>query len=141
MNLKDDGITLALTGASGAQYGLRLLECLLKGEHPVHLLISDAARVVIGTETTFRLPGRNREAERTLTDHFSALPGQLRVLGQSEWTAACASGSGAPRRMVVCPCTTGTLAGLAAGVALLVALRRYAGRRSRRANRRQPHAD
>ena len=34
-----------------------------------------------------------------------------------------------------------SLAGLAAGVALLVALRRYAGRRSRRANRRQPHAD
>lgn len=115
MNLQDDGITLALTGASGAQYGLRLLECLLKGKHPVHLLISDAARVVIGTETTLRLPGRNREAERKLAEHFSAVPGQLRVLGQSEWTAACASGSGAPRRMVVCPCTTGTLAGLAAG--------------------------
>lgn len=115
MNIRDDGITLALTGASGAQYGLRLLACLLAAGRPVHLLISDPARVVIGMETEESLPGRNRDAERYLAQRYGAADGQLRLLGQNEWTAACASGSGAPRRMVICPCTTGTLAALAAG--------------------------
>lgn len=115
MNLRDDGITLALTGASGAQYGLRLLACLLAAGRPVHVLISDPARVVIGMETEESLPGRNRDAERYLAQRYGAADGQLRLLGQNEWTAACASGSGAPRRMVICPCTTGTLAALAAG--------------------------
>ncbi|QIT56474.1 UbiX family flavin prenyltransferase [Aquisalimonas sp. 2447] len=115
MNLRDDGITLALTGASGAQYGLRLLECLLAAERPVQMLISEPARVVIGMETNEQLPGRNGDAQRHLATRYGAAEGQLRLLGQSEWTAACASGSGAPRNMVICPCTTGTLAGLAAG--------------------------
>ena len=42
-------ITLAITGASGAQYGLRLLECLLGAGCQVYLLLSSAARVVIAT--------------------------------------------------------------------------------------------
>ncbi|WP_290651047.1 flavin prenyltransferase UbiX [Aquisalimonas sp.] len=115
MRLREHGVTLAFTGASGAQYGFRLLACLLAADRPVQLLISDPARVVIGTETNEQLPGRNRDAERLLTQRYGAHDGQLRVLGQNEWTAACASGSGAPRRMVICPCTTGTLAALAAG--------------------------
>lgn len=115
MTLRDDGVTLAFTGASGAQYGLRLLACLLASGRPVQLLISDPARVVIGLETDEQLPGRNRDAARYLSERYGAREGQLQLLGQSEWTAACASGSGAPRRMVICPCTTGTLAGLAAG--------------------------
>ncbi|MFV8834614.1 flavin prenyltransferase UbiX [Aquisalimonas sp.] len=115
MTLRDHGVTLAFTGASGAQYGLRLLACLLASDRPVQLLISDPARVVIGLETDEQLPGRNRDAVRYLSERYGAREGQLQVLGQSEWTAACASGSGAPRRMVICPCTTGTLAALAAG--------------------------
>ncbi len=112
---REQGITLAMTGASGVQYGLRLLECLLAAGRPVLLLISDPARVVIGLETDERLPGRNRDAERYLSERFKAAPGQLRLYGGSEWTSPAASGSGAPKRMVVCPCTTGTLGSLAAG--------------------------
>jgi flavin prenyltransferase len=113
---RDNTVTLALTGASGAQYGLRLLECLLAARLQVSLLISDPARIVIGMETDLGLPGRNREAERFLADRYGAADGQLRLFGNSEWTSAAASGSGAPRRMVICPCTTGTLGSLAAGV-------------------------
>ncbi len=113
---RDNTVTLALTGASGAQYGLRLLECLLAARLQVFLLISDPARIVIGMETDLGLPGRNREAERFLADRYGAADGQLRLFGNSEWTSAAASGSGAPRRMVICPCTTGTLGSLAAGV-------------------------
>ena len=52
-----DKITLAITGASGAQYGLRLLECVLAQGCDVDLLISKAAEVVINTETTQWQPG------------------------------------------------------------------------------------
>ncbi len=109
------GVTLAMTGASGAQYGLRLLECLLAARQQVYLLISDPARVVIGMETDEALPGRNRDAERYLSERYRATNGQLQLCGNSEWTSAVASGSGAPRRMIICPCTTGTLGSLAAG--------------------------
>jgi flavin prenyltransferase len=112
---RHDHVTLAWTGASGMPYGLRLLQVLLEKGMGVHLLISDAARVVLGTETDLGLPGRNPEAERFLSDRFAAGDGQLKLLGNTQWTAACASGSGAARRMVVCPCTTGTLGGIAAG--------------------------
>lgn len=109
-------ITLAWTGASGIQYGLRLLQCLLQAEQRVYLLISDAARIVLKMEADLALPARATDAERALLAHFQAQPGQLRVFGKSEWTAPLASGSGAPRRMVICPCTTGTLGAIAAGI-------------------------
>lgn len=114
--LTHEPITLAWTGASGMPYGLRLLQCLLQAEQRVYLLISDAARIVIKMETELALPARSSDIERVLTEHYSAQPGQLRVFGKSEWTSPVASGSGAPRRMVVCPCTTGTLAAIAAGI-------------------------
>ncbi|MCC4785511.1 aromatic acid decarboxylase, partial [Vibrio lentus] len=50
MTKHDKAITLAFTGASGAPYGLRLLECLLAADYQVYLLISSAARVVLATE-------------------------------------------------------------------------------------------
>jgi len=109
-------ITLAWTGASGIQYGLRLLECLLKAERQVFLLVSDAARVVLKLEADIALPGRGSDAERWLLERFGMPAGRLRVFGNNEWTAAIASGSGAPRDMVICPCTTGTLAAVATGL-------------------------
>jgi 4-hydroxy-3-polyprenylbenzoate decarboxylase len=109
-------ITLAWTGASGIQYGLRLLQCLLQAEQRVYLLISDAARIVLKMEADLALPARAADAERALLARFQAQPGQLRVFGKSEWTSPVASGSGAPRRMVVCPCTTGTLGAIAGGI-------------------------
>jgi 4-hydroxy-3-polyprenylbenzoate decarboxylase len=109
-------ITLAWTGASGIQYGLRLLQCLLQAEQRVYLLISDAARIVLKMEADLALPARATDAERVLLARFQAQPGQLRVFGKSEWTSPVASGSGAPRRMVVCPCTTGTLGAIAGGI-------------------------
>ncbi len=109
-------ITLAWTGASGIQYGLRLLECLLRADQRVYLLISDAARVVLKMEADLSLPARAADAERALRERLQAQPGQLRVFGRAEWTAPVASGSGAPRRMVICPCTTGTLSAIAAGI-------------------------
>ena len=97
-SLPSDAVSLAFTGASGAQYGLRLLECLLGAGHTVHLMLSKPARVVIGTETDLELPGRAGETARYLAERYRAQEGQLAVYGLEEWTAPVASGSGAPRR-------------------------------------------
>ena len=107
-------ITLAITGASGAQYGLRLLECLLAANCRVYLLISNAARVVIDTETELQLP----EFERWpnfFGERFNARPGQLKIFSREDWMAPVASGSSAPASMVICPCSTGTLSAIAHG--------------------------
>ena len=107
-------IALAMTGASGAAYGLRLLECLLGAGREVWFLVSEPGQVVISMETDLRLPARPAEMERVLAGRYGG-QGRLRVFGQKQWTAPLASGSGAPAAMVVCPCTTGTLAAIASG--------------------------
>lgn len=108
-------IILGMTGASGADYGLRLLQCLLEAGWPVQLLLSKAAQIVIHMETDLHLPGRPRDIQRVLTEHYRCDANQLRVYGQDEWTAPPASGSALARAMVVCPCTTGALAAIANG--------------------------
>lgn len=109
-------VTLALTGASGMPYGIRLLECLIKAEVRVYLLYSQAAQVVAKQEMDLTLPARTAEAEALFSERFKARPGQLRVFGREEWFAPVASGSNAADAMVVCPCTVGTLAAVAAGM-------------------------
>ncbi len=108
-------IALAVTGASGAPYALRLLECLIGAQLHVYLMISRPGQVVMDMETDLHLPGRPREIARLLTDRFGARPGQLEVFGREEWTAPVASGSAVPDAMVICPCTTGTLSAVACG--------------------------
>jgi 4-hydroxy-3-polyprenylbenzoate decarboxylase len=110
-----DAIALAMTGASGAQYGLRLLDRLLAAGERVYLMLSKPAQVVIGSETDLALPGRAAEIERYLGELYGAAPGQLAVYGQEEWTSPLASGSATARAMVVCPCSMGTVASLAQG--------------------------
>lgn len=108
-------IALAWTGASGAPYGLRLLEQLLIAGATVELMVSKAAQVVLAMETDLDLPGQPEPMRRALLEHLGEVPGELRVYGREQWTAPLASGSSAPRAMVVCPCTTGTAAAIAAG--------------------------
>ena len=108
-------VALAMTGASGAPYGLRLLETLIGAGIEVALMLSKPAQVVIGMETDLVLPGRPGEMGRYFADRYGAAPGQLQVHGREEWTAAVASGSSFPQAMVVCPCTTGTLSAIACG--------------------------
>jgi 4-hydroxy-3-polyprenylbenzoate decarboxylase len=108
-------ITVAMSGASGAQYGLRLLECLVAAERRVYVMLTKAAQIVIGSETDCRLPGRPAEMSRFLTGYLRAKEGQVQVFGEEEWTSPVASGSGAPRTMIVCPCSMATLSSIAGG--------------------------
>ena len=108
-------ITLAITGASGAQYGLRLLDCLVNAGVQVNVMISAAAQVVIATETDVALPGRADEQKKFLTERYGAKPGQISVFGRDQWTSPVASGSNTARAMVVCPCSSATLSAIAVG--------------------------
>ncbi len=108
-------VTLAMTGASGAQYALRLLEELVRARRRVWVMVSKAAHVVISTETDLKLPGQTGAMEAFLADRFAAEPGQLQVFGREQWTAPVASGSSGPVPMVICPASTGTLSAIATG--------------------------
>ncbi|MBU3673055.1 MAG: UbiX family flavin prenyltransferase [Sinobacteraceae bacterium] len=116
MTRKDERIvTVGMTGASGTQYGLRLVECLIKADYTVYLMFTKAAQIVVGSETDCKLPGRTAEQTRYLSSLYGAREGRLRVYGDEEWTSPVASGSGAPRRMVVCPASMATVSAIATG--------------------------
>ncbi len=109
---------LALTGASGMPYGLRLLECLLATGCNVQLLYSQAAQIVARQEMDLELPTRPAEAKAALLTRYPAVdPEKLAVFGREAWFAPVASGSNPPDAMVVCPCSMGTLAAIANGLA------------------------
>lgn len=109
-------ITLAYTGASGMPYGIRLLEMLLKSGNRVYLLYSQVAQIVAQQEMNLALPSRTKEVEQLFNQRFNATEGQLRVFGREEWFAPVASGSNPADAMVICPCTMGTMAAIAAGL-------------------------
>ncbi len=108
-------VTLAITGASGAQYGLRLLECLLAANCRVYLLISRAAQVVINTETTLMMPADYAQQVIFLEQQYSPKPQQLCLLDREDWMSPVASGSSSPSSMVICPASGGTLSAVACG--------------------------
>ena len=110
-------ICLAFTGASGMPYGVRLLECLLAAGCRVQLLYSQVAQIVARQEMALELPARASEAQIFFRERFASLPGSLEVYGREEWFAPVASGSNPPEAMIVCPCTMGTLASIAQGMA------------------------
>lgn len=110
-------VCLALTGASGMPYGIRLLECLLAAGRRVQLLYSQAAQVVAKQEMGLDLPARAKDAAAHFRAQYATLPGTLAVYGREEWFAPVASGSNPPDAMVVCPCSMGTLAAIAQGLA------------------------
>ncbi|MDH5446180.1 MAG: UbiX family flavin prenyltransferase [Gammaproteobacteria bacterium] len=112
---KQDTIILAMTGASGSIYGLRLLECLLKADTKVYLLLSKAAQLVLATETDLDIPSRPVEMANWFCEQFNVSSERLSVFSREDWMSPVASGSHQARAMVVCPCTTGSLAAIAQG--------------------------
>ena len=109
-------ITLAITGASGSAYALRLLECLVAANYQVYLLCSSAARIVFDTEIGVKIPGSPDAASAFFISRLKAQPQQIIVFGKEQWFSPVASGSAAPKQMIVCPCSVGTLASIAHGM-------------------------
>ncbi|MFA4935559.1 MAG: UbiX family flavin prenyltransferase [Candidatus Methanoperedens sp.] len=96
-------IIIGISGASGVQYGIRILEALkqMKG-YKTHLVISGSAKNLIEIETEYS-PG---DVER-LADH---------VYSDADFTAPIASGSHKTKGMVIAPCSMKTLASIAVGM-------------------------
>lgn len=109
-------IALAITGASGAQYGLRLLQQLIAADCQVYLMVSKPAQVVFGLELDLDIPSRPADMQRWFAERYGAAEGQLQVFSSEQWTAPIASGSNAADAMVVCPCTAATSAAVAQGL-------------------------
>ncbi len=111
----EKNITLAITGASGIQYALRLLDCLVRANCQVYLIMSKPAQIVMGMDTDIPVPSRPQDQQRDFSKRYNAREGQIRAFDREQWTAPIASGSGVSDAMVVCPCTTGTLSSIAQG--------------------------
>ena len=115
MSGKPNVVTLIMTGASGAQYGLRLLEMLVKQGIQVNLLMSRPGQLVINMETELSVPARAKELQAYFSELYGAAPDQIRAYEREQWMSPVASGSGVADATVVCPCTTATLSAIAVG--------------------------
>src|SRR5262249_18653713 len=112
-----DDLVLAMTGASGAPYGLRLLEVLLRAGRTVHLTLSSAAAEVLLQETGRRVRPERFELRDLLGDAAAlAAPGQVHYHDHRTFRAGIASGSFLTAGMAVCPCSMGTVAAIAHGL-------------------------
>jgi 4-hydroxy-3-polyprenylbenzoate decarboxylase len=110
-------LVVALTGASGAPYGVRLVETLLRAGRTLHLVISPAAVEVMERELdrTVRL---DRFQLSDLLGESAALarPGQVQYHDYRNFQAGIASGSFLTGGMAICPCSMGTVAAIAHGL-------------------------
>ena len=107
MNIKRRPIVVAITGASGAIYGVRLLEVLVTAGCDVHLLISPSAQIVLQEELGLTVDVERFElADLKLQ---STGPAQITYHHYKNLMAPVASGSFLTAGMVVCPCSGSTL--------------------------------
>ncbi|HWL09724.1 MAG TPA: flavin prenyltransferase UbiX [Planctomicrobium sp.] len=110
---------VALTGASGAAYGVRLLEVLLTQRHEIHLTISPAAVQVFREELGLEIQLNSFSSEQLgLSEELVSGGnfGKLIYHHYQDYNAGIASGSFLTSGMVICPCSMGTLASLANGL-------------------------
>lgn len=103
-------IVLAITGASGAPYAVRLLEQLLVAGRRVQLIVSSHGLRLLRTEEDIDSVAALRE--RVGADAWDA---HVRVFEDADRGAAPASGSARSAGMVICPCSMGTLSAIATG--------------------------
>lgn len=128
-------IVLAITGASGSAYAIRLAQVLLAAGKQLHLVVSGAARQVLARELEAEFPGNDASSvewsamiEETLagpiagrwgfhplSDSASAGQGTIRAYSISDYSSGIASGSFLTSGMVICPCSMGTLSAIATG--------------------------
>ena len=107
---------VAITGASGAIYGLRLIQELLNRGDDVVVLISPSGFLVLGHETDLRLKGDRFEIEKQLKKYFGRTKGRINYYPADDISSFLSSGSSFVRDMVVCPCSMGTLARISCGI-------------------------
>ena len=103
-------LVVAITGASGAPYALKLLQSLIAAERSMWLIVSEHGTRLLSTETDMAdVPSmRSRFGART----WDRL---VTVFDDGDRGASPASGSARSTGMVICPCSMGTLSAIATG--------------------------
>ena len=96
-------VTIAMTGASGAPYTLRLLEICLQAQIQIQFIASQPAQIVLGMESDLKLTGAPQKMQQQLASYFDSDPDQISVYAKDQWTAPAASGSSVADAMVICP--------------------------------------
>src|SRR5439155_10157164 len=110
-------LVLAMTGASGAPYGVRLLEVLLRAGRTVHLTLSPAGLEVLEQELDRRVRLNSFDLHDLLGEEAKlAAPGQVQYHDYRDFHAGIASGSFLTAGMVICPCSMGTVGAIANGL-------------------------
>lgn len=106
----DRPIVLAITGASGAPYAIRLLEQLLAARRRVQLIVSTPGLRLLQTESGI-------DSTAALRDRVgaSAWDSLVTAFDDADRGAPPASGSALTAGMVICPCSMGTLSAIAVG--------------------------
>jgi 4-hydroxy-3-polyprenylbenzoate decarboxylase len=107
-------ILVAMTGASGAVYGLRLTEELLRAGLQVSLLLSEAGRQVLNFEGRLEWSADAEQRQGQVRAYFNT--DRVACLDNTDFFAAVASGSNPADAMVICPCSMGTAGRVAAGL-------------------------
>ncbi len=103
-------LVMAITGASGAPYAVRLLEQLLVAVQPVQLILSSHGLRLLQTETELTSEADLRTAVGSA--RWDAL---VTSFDDTDRGAAPASGSSRNRGMVICPCSMGTMSAISQG--------------------------
>lgn len=109
--------TVAISGASGSPYALRLLQVLLQQGHNVYLCISGDGLKIMNDESGILLKGSENDIQLAFERQFDARDGQLRYFDEDNMYTPIASGSTAVDAMVVIPCSMKALASIANGFA------------------------
>jgi 4-hydroxy-3-polyprenylbenzoate decarboxylase len=113
--MKFERVFVAMTGASGSVYGLRLVEQLCLSGIDVILSASDSGTLVCREETGLDLFGDPAKAVERLYAHLEVEAG-IEMVHPDDLFCPAASGSAAPDAMIVIPCSMGTLARISAGI-------------------------
>ncbi|RTL12183.1 MAG: UbiX family flavin prenyltransferase [Neisseriaceae bacterium] len=110
-------VTLAITGASGMPYAMKLLsELLFQGCH-VNLVISKAGILTLKQELDLMLSANIEQSRLKLIDKLNLVNSDnLKLYATADWFAPMASGSSVDDAMVVCPCSMASLAKIANGI-------------------------
>jgi len=106
---------LAITGASGTIYGLRLAEELLRSGARVSLVVTSAGFAVMKEECGVEWQGSKEEVLQQAKARFGYSGDQLAFYGEKDLFAPIASGSSAPDAMIIVPCSMGTLSRVSCG--------------------------
>lgn len=106
---------LVLTGASGAVYGLRIAEELLRGGETVSMLITGAGFAVLKQECGLDWERSGVDVPAELRAHFRYQGAGLSFYAEHDLLSPIASGSSAPDAMIVAPCSMGTLSRISCG--------------------------